>query len=136
MTAGVAERLGGGLQTRYTWVQIPSPAPPGKALTPREKRWVSLDPETRGRILKVLMALRNRLSESTLRDYSDALTRLGLELDLDNVEATAKAISRLEGHRLESSISAYRHYCRVHNLPEPKFEVSKRRHRRPPALYP
>ena len=57
------------------------------------------------------MALRNRLSESTIRDYADALTRLGLELGtLDDVETTAKAISALKGHRLESCTSAYRHY--------------------------
>jgi len=123
-----------------TWVQIPSPAPPRKALTPltaRRRRWLRLDPETRGRILKVLMALRNRLSESTLRDYADALTRLGLELGtLDDVETTAKAISALKGHRLESSVSAYRHYCRILRLPEPTFEIPKRRHRRPLPYVP
>ena len=139
-TPGWPRGSGGGLQTRYTWVQIPSPAPTSGActsLTARRDRWNRLDPETRGRILKVLMALRNRLSESTLKDYADALTRLGLELGtLDNVEATAKAISALKGHRLEASISAYRHYCRIHKLPEPIFEVPKRRHRRPLPYVP
>jgi len=78
-----------------------------------------------------MMASRNRLSPSTLEDYGDALTRLALEIHtLDDVDLVGKAISSLKGHRLESSISAYRLYCRIHRLPQPEISV-RVDHRRP-----
>jgi len=127
------------LSRRGSWVQIPPPAPRQSARTPgkRAGRWEKVTPSMKGRILQVLMTYKNRLTVRTLQDYGDALTRLVVEIkDLDEVDRAGKAISSLKGHWLESSIAAYRLYCKVHRLPEPEFTVRREHRRQLPRIPP
>ena len=92
--------------------------------------WLELDAETKGRILETIMALRHKLTERTLRNYMEGLTRLAvLSGDLDNVAVCEKVIGGLKPYWRDAAAAAYRHYCKRHRLREPIY-LFKRDHRR------
>jgi integrase len=94
-----------------------------------------LSPHARERILAVLLSHRHRLTEKTLRNYGQALSRLAQKGDLDDVK-TMERIIPTEKTMLDSAIASYRHYCRFWRLPEPEIRVYRDRRRILPKLPP
>lgn len=101
---------------------------------PSEERWISLDPYVKGRILQVLMSLKNkdRLVDKTLRAYSWALCGLAEIGDLDDVRLMETIIPMRP--RYSQVRAAYGHYCRIHRLPAPDIRAKVDRRRRLPRI--
>lgn len=85
--------------------------------------------EVKGGILETLMELRH-LKPRTLWYYSDALARLSERGDLDDVGLIPRLVLALPEWMREHGRAAYRHHCRRHRLPEPRFKFSKTRRKR------
>jgi len=124
-------------------VQIP-PRPPDTALVERLScpksvdRWSKLEPETRGKLLKLFVALDGKKNERTVEDYLEALIRAAEALgSLDNVQRTADWLSRSKVKWIRKhGMAGFNHYVRIFKLPQPTYEFKRDPRRQLPRLPP
>jgi len=86
----------------------------------RSRGFSSIPLRLRERVLAFVMAQRNRLRPKTLTQYNWALCRLAGSVDLDDVAAVERMLTR-ETPNLRAIAAAYYGYCRFHDLPRPSL---------------
>jgi len=84
--------------------------------------------DVKGRILRLGLELRDRVSPRTLYYYLRFLCRLELlceehGITIDDVDEASRLVKWLPGWLVRSGSPGYHHYCRLYRLPEPRFEV-------------
>jgi len=114
----------------------PKPASFDQTRTPPLYAGTRTYPIVRGKILNVLIKLKNKgLADETLRSYSYRLETLAKYVDLDSPDDVSKFISNTEGRNCykESFVKAYSHYAKLNGLQwdKPKYKSERKKPRIP-----
>jgi len=144
------------IATLASWksrVQIP-PRPPDTALAtcfvdshPRlpllrcpksADHWNGLQPETRGKLLRLFAVLDGKKAERTVQDYLEALIRAAETLGaLDDTQKVADFLARSPVKWIRKhGMAGYNHYVRVFKLPMPFYDFQRDPRRQLPRIPP
>ncbi|MEM2105504.1 MAG: site-specific integrase, partial [Candidatus Bathyarchaeia archaeon] len=113
-----------------------NPQPP--LLFCRWSRWSQLQPEVKGKLLRLFAVLEGRKAERTIQDYMEALVRVAEVLgSLDDVKRVADFLGRCEIKWIRKhGMAGYNHYVRVFGLPMPKYDFQRDPRRQLPRIPP
>jgi integrase len=97
-----------------------------------------LQPETRGRLLRVFAELDGKKAKRTVQDYMEALIRTAEVLgSLDDTQKVANFLARSSVKWIRKhGIAAYNHYVRIFKLPMPSYDFQRDPRRQLPKIPP
>lgn len=113
-------------------------APPLRCTRRSVDRWRELQPETKGRLLRLFVELQGKRGERTIKDYFEALIRTAEALGyLDDPQRVADWISRNPAKWIRNmGMAAYNHYVRIFKLPAPAYEFPRDTRKQLPKIPP